>query len=296
MSAGASKAADPEFDFFQLGGLMLRRSKNGRVCELRANGWRPAPWHADRVAGRAPKARRNIERRLRQLMITVAIDGEELSAGALANRWRRLNEWAIPPLDFGAPRRFGDRSRQDRGEAAYDETLPHELEEGLAEELLAQARDGYERQGERVAGVERRAGIYQGGASISGGLVLTGSGLVAATDEIPSGPARIIMLLGLMFVLLLLLFSGLRAHQASVFTFSWSRPNIRRKVIARSKTDVTAARRSLLCALLLGQDRGQLIAKWKLARLKQATRHFVTAAAVSVALSFFYLAELIYRA
>jgi hypothetical protein len=198
----AFEPAKSHYAYFQFNGQILRRSTNGRLSELRANRWYPAPWQGARVADRSPKDIDAIDRRRRQLMVTVELRAEDKSLGPLANHWRRAREWVVPPLDFGAPRHFGDEARQDGAEAAYDEELPLELAERLCDELVAQARDGYERQGDRVAAIERRAGIYQG-ASNQWWSGPDRQWLVAATKEFDAGASRTLMLLGLVGIALL---------------------------------------------------------------------------------------------
>jgi hypothetical protein len=285
-----------DYEYFTIANppRVVRRADDGSVSELTPSGWRPAPWLQKRVAGRKPLDPEQLERRCRQRMNDTPLDADAEPSSAWAERGRRLRQWFVPPLEYGAPRHLRTESRQDAGEAAYDEQLPSQLTDELRVELLEQARDGYERQGDRVESIERRAGLYQGGASISGGLVLTGTSLVTGKDGMPDGVLRWIVIVGLAIIAVFLLLSGWRAHQASVRTFAWARPNIRRKILNRAaQSEVAQAQRSLLTALLLAQDRGQIIADWKLARLKQASRYFTIAVLASVVVSVAFLISVI---
>jgi hypothetical protein len=265
----------------------VRRRPSGQIDELTEKGWRPAPHMAAHVKDMKPVSEVDEEQaRMRQLLIDTAIDdpARTLSAGQL--RRERLKEWMVPPLQYGAPRFSGQTSRRNAAESSYGDELPPLRDAAVRAALIEQARDGYERQGNRVEGTERRAGLYQGSAAISGGLVITGTGLISGKDAVSGGPLLGAVAAALIVVSVLLLISGARAHQAAVRTFGWARPNIRRKVIDRAKLgELADVEQSLLCALLLAQDRGQVIAEWKVERLKQATRYFIGAVLASVVLS-----------
>jgi hypothetical protein len=212
------------YRYFQLSSpaVVLRQGEDGATDELTAAGWQPAPWHTPRLASENSRDPEKISRRCRQRLNGTPLDkAAGASQGTLS---RRLRRWLTPPLDYGAPRHFIAASKQDDAQLAYAEELPDDLSGELLEELVDEARDGYERQGKRVEGVERRAGLYQGGASISGGLVLTGTGLLAGKDAAFDGELRWAALAGIVAVSLSLILSGWRAHQASVFTFSWVAP------------------------------------------------------------------------
>ena len=202
-------------------------------------------------------------------------------------------EWLQPPLADGAPSSF-TRDQHQKARRAYEEALPAEFAPELLEELTDEAKDGLQRQLDRVHGIEQRASLYQGGAVITGGLVLTGSGLVAG-DEALDAYLRWPALVGLVLLSLCLLISGWRAYQASVSIFDWSRPTTRWQLLERANSnDATNARRHLLAALMLGQDREALIGDWKLLRLKQASHYFAGAVFASLFVSVLFVADVLF--
>ena len=286
--------SEQQYEFFEIRGprRVVRRAPGGSVAELTSDGWLPAPWLEKKIAQEDTLDVAGLGQRSRQRLSAISLMAPTRKTSPCKSWWRRASQVAVPPLDFGAPRHL-DESSQDAGESAYDAELPPDLPEGLTEELVTQARDGYQRQGERVAGIERRAALFQGGASLSGGLIVSGTALATEHDRLADPVLRWVILVGFVFVSLFLLAAGWRAYQASVYTFTWARPTIRRKILSRArKGSVAAARRSLLTALLLGQDRGQVIAQWKLDRLKQATRCFLLAVMASLALTITFILSL----
>jgi uncharacterized membrane protein YsdA (DUF1294 family) len=285
------------FDARKAKRLVRRISEDGtaEVTELTARGWRAAPRFARARAQKelAPLAPvEAFERMKERLNDRTLVEGPCPGAGW----WGRLREWVAPPLAYGAPRHPEAPARDAGRRDPYDSRLPT-LSDEVRAALVEQARDGYERQGKRVEGIERRAAIYQGSASVSGGLVITGTGLISGKDVVPQGDMRAVLIAGLIVASACLLVSGWRAHQASVYVFTWVRPNAIDRVLRRAKApDVATVERSLLTALLLAQDRGALIADWKLGRLKQAARAFVAAVVVSVVVSAAFVVSLLQSA
>jgi hypothetical protein len=77
-----------------------------------------------------------------------------------------------------------------------------------------------------------------------------------------------------------LIVSGFRAYQVSAKRFDWSRPNECWQIVERAERGAAnrlAPQRSLLAALLMAADRGQLLAEYKMERVKQCSRFFAFA-------------------
>ena len=97
--------------FFQLSSpaVVLRRDAEGAIDELTADGWQSisTPAYSAEVAAATPQDAQRLMRRCRQRLNDTPLDApaRKPSGGTLS---RRVGRWLSPPLDYGAPRHFGD--------------------------------------------------------------------------------------------------------------------------------------------------------------------------------------------
>ncbi len=203
----------------------------------------------------------------------------------------------LPPLPYGAPWYFSV-TQYDNAVVAYTRDYPlPELGQQVSQDLVDQAREGYERQESRVAEIENRASGYDGYAAAAAALAALGATLLGSDHTSAFGGVRQPLLVALLLLATAcLILSGFRAWQAAAKPFDWLRPHdpslVRLRFGADTRDpvvprDQVTAQKHLLVSLLIAAERGQLLAEWKRARFRQASRAF------SLALIFVILAAVI---
>jgi len=252
------------------------REAHGRVHELTPGGWRLAPWLAHAATDdRLVRDEAGLQRRCLQRLNPTGVRDDALRDTWASTRYRILLDWIEPPLPFGAPVSIDHRTRSDAAKA-YESVLRSEMGEDVREELLQQANDGYRIQETRVAGIEARAGAFEGYAAAAAGLAAVGAALLGGTDKF-GGRRDYFLLVVLGLAVICLVLSGFRAYQAAAKRFDWPRPNEAGRIVERAdaaRDDRRRLQSELLAALLLATTRGELLADWKLDRFKQASRYF----------------------
>jgi hypothetical protein len=146
-------ALQEDFSFFELEKppRLVRVAGAGTVEELTAKGWRRAPWlrRCTRRHERVPDREDRLQARCRQRLNGTSLREPAGSASWVSAWRRRMVEWVVPPLAYGAPVQFSREARND-AERAYNEVMPTEMGEELQEELVREAHEGYDRQETRA--------------------------------------------------------------------------------------------------------------------------------------------------
>jgi len=270
------------------------------VQRLTPKGWREAPWlnpHAGDRWVKIDESKQVRRKSLQRLNFTIAEADEERTSSRTRTSAERLTDWLLPPLPYGAPWYFSV-AQYDKAIVDYcQDYLPPGLDQDESHELLDQARKGYERQESRVAEIENRASGYDGYAAAAAALAALGATLLGSDRASAFGDVRQPLLLSLLVAATAcLIMSGFRAWQAAAKPFDWMRPHepslVRLRFGADARDppiprDQVTPQSHLLVSLLIAAERGQLLADWKRARFRQASRAF------SLALIFVILAAII---
>jgi hypothetical protein len=230
--------------------------------------------------GRHPRVLEHAVAERRRLRAGARVEANAPS-GVSKWTWIHLNIlwWFSPPLGQGATR-FTGREHEpppERGEeegptrveaarASFRSSLPEEV----GEQVVDEARSGYQSSRDRLKSVEARASTFVQVASLASTLVLANSALLTGKHRIAT--AWILVPLGIAAVSLVA--AGTYGLLAVMRTFDQVSPNIPSRVIDRARLSAPQARRELASALLAAQRRTSIIADWKLARLKRASTAF----------------------
>lgn len=282
--------AAEEYEFFEAGGTLVRRSKEGRIDRLVKGRWLPIADPGDlgvrgsRWEAKNPKQLRAFARKYLTRDLAAAPIGKEERKERLIRSalWRAYD----PPLKGGTTRRpkLFERSRE-----AFTEMLATSEKEVL-EELKDQALLGYEHQRERIGAVEQRANFFLGAAGLTTSLVLANAGLLLGTSKL--GPTwRGLAAVTLAVASLCAIAAGFRALQATMITFVRAPPNGVPRLMQRRSLDGHDLLRAYIAALVVGQQRLSVIADWKIGRMKEARRWFVIVIFTIVILTGFVLAD-----
>ncbi|HEV7750497.1 MAG TPA: hypothetical protein VGO71_03100 [Baekduia sp.] len=250
----------------------------------------PDGWHACGPGlpghlGRKPCWRTEaseLQRRCVRACNPVAVDADVLPPGSLLGRLRRFGLWwqLAPPMGFGSPRWIVAKDAI----ASFARALTRSRAPGARERAVAEATSGLERARDRLKGIEDRAATYVQAATLTSTLVLANGALINGQDAVNAGVGRWVAAVALVIASAALIVAGVYGLAAVMFTFDRVGPDNPARVIARSRLDQAEASRQFVAALLAAYRRTQLVADWKMARLKRATVAFlVSIAGIGVA-------------
>jgi hypothetical protein len=189
-------------------------------------------------------------------------------------RWPRVGVMRVfsPPLPGGAERKPSNSAIQ-RARTHRTQQLP-ELESADLAELEEQALLGHTTLAERCAVMEQRANFFLGAAGLSTSLVLANSGLLLGSGKLNDRwlvwAAAFLVASTVCAVL-----TGWRAMQAAMATFVRATPNSSSAIVERAEMTGTDLTRAYIGALLVAQNREEVVGDWKLGRLKSARRWFL---------------------
>jgi hypothetical protein len=288
-----AEAACQRYEFFKAGDSFLRLS-DGKVERLV---W--GCWIRTRTLRSPQKARSSWEQlsaeRLGWHIRKYLIDdpgSARITPGSSFGRWRRRTAlWRFfnPPLDGGAVRRPTTRIFI-RSRDAYTELMMDALTVALPD-IKDEAEQGYQHQRTRSVTAEQRSNFFLGAAGLTTSLVLVNAGLLVGDQKLDA-PWRQLAVMALAVASICAIAAGLRALQATMVTFVRSPPNAVARIVKRRKLSEGRRPRAYIAALLVGQQRLSVIANWKIARMKEATRWFLGAIAAVVLLTVFVLIDI----
>jgi hypothetical protein len=285
-----AKDACRDYEFFKAGGSLLRRSE-GKVERLVWGRWvRVRSLRRERRSGWEKLNAERLGWHIRKYLIDDP-GSEGATPRSSFGDWRRRSAlWRFfnPPLDGGAVKRPSSalfiRSRD-----AYTELMT-EAHTTTLSDLKYEAEQGYQHQRTRSATAEQRSTFFLGAAGLTTSLVLVNAGLLLG-DESLEAPWRHLAAVALAVASICAIASGLRALQATMITFIRSPPNAVARIVKRRRLSESRRPRAYIAALLVGQQRLSVIANWKIARMKEATRWFLGAIAAVVLLTIFVLVD-----
>jgi hypothetical protein len=183
-------------------------------------------------------------------------------------------------MGFGSPRWIVAKDAI----ASFARALTRSRAPEARERAVAEATSGLERARDRLKGIEDRAATYVQAATLTSTLVLANGALINGQDAVNTGVGRWVAVVALVIASAALIVAGVYGLAAVMFTFDRVGPDNPARVIARSRLDQAEASRQLVAALLAAYRRTQLVADWKMARLKRATVAFlVSIAGIGVA-------------
>src|SRR5450755_4427195 len=155
------------------------RVRKGEVERLTPAGWRRAPWLnpcKPRLAAQQIDSVLQLQRQSLQRVNSTETYAAPVQGTSRTCTWaERPVEWLLPPLPYGAPWYF---SASDHEAAIVAYCRDHRPPGFESQELLDQAREGYERQESRVAEIENRASGYDGYAAAAAALAALGATLL----------------------------------------------------------------------------------------------------------------------
>ena len=211
--------------------------------------------------------------------------------------WRgRGRRWGFmrrlyPPLPGGARRHPGNPTfgavRRHRAKQ-----LPRIRAEADLTDLREQALLGHATLADRCAVMEQRASFFLAAAGLGTSLVLANSGLLLGTGRL-NDPWLYLAALCLAVSAFCAVVAGLRAMQAAMTTFTRATPNSVAGVIERADLAGRKVIRAHVGALLVAQNREEVIGTWKMARLKAARTWFLAAVVGVAALTAVVLGDVV---
>jgi hypothetical protein len=189
-------------------------------------------------------------------------------------RIRRLGfpRWVFPPLLGGAKSKV-DNSTIHKVCNYRAARLPLAKDADLAE-LKEEALRGQAVLADRCAVLEQRANFFLGAAGLTSSLVLANSGLLLGTAKL-SDPWLGMAIVFLAVSSVCAVLAGFRAMQAAMTTFIRATPSNSHGISERAELSGPHLARSYVGALLVAQNREEVVGSWKLARLKSARRWFL---------------------
>jgi hypothetical protein len=279
---------------------------------LTVRGWvsvrKPMAWFLWRRG--VPTSRGNVKLRLVRACCPIQPGAQRRTGRRLRLRGSLLLWLLSPPLPWGAPRMLTtdprdapdeepDSPHRDRvldATASFASSLPLNPDRGvqrwgpsLREDLVEQARSGWERAVSRRQGIESRAGTFIQVTGLTTTVVLVNNTLISGDDRV-TGASRSVFIGALIVASVLLFIAGIYGLVSVMRTFGSVAPDNPTRLIERARIgDDEERRRQAAAALLLAQRRASLVADWKLARLKRATLAFAMAAAAIAVASTAYL-------
>lgn len=182
----------------------------------------------------------------------------------------------------GPAPRFIFRKFQREVQEARRVALPPALSGESLKELVEQTLHGYEREEDRIDGIQQRATFFLGATGLTTSLVLVNGSLLYGSNPLQSPGARLAVGVLLAIAGLAFVAAGVAALDATTITFDRALPNSTRQIEGRLGFGVDDARRDLLAALLLAAQRAEAIGDWKLRQLKGARLLFALGMALVV--------------
>ena len=155
--------------------------------------------------------------------------------------------------------------------------LPSDLDENALDGWIAQAREGYEQERSRIAGIQQRASFFLGATGLTTTAVLANGSLLYGNDALASNGMRISVGVLLTLTTVALVTAGYAALAATMITFELAQPDSAWQIERRIKLDHRNASRYLLATILLATQRTEVIGDWKIRRLKRARLAFALA-------------------
>lgn len=129
---------------------------------------------------------------------------------------------------------------------------------------------------DRCAVLEQRANFFLGAAALTSSLVLANSGLLLGTGKL-SNPWLSLAAGFLAVSSVCAVVAGLRAMQAAMTSFVRTTPSGVFAILSRASLYGSGMGRAYVGALLVAQNREEVVGNWKLERLKSARRWFLAA-------------------
>jgi hypothetical protein len=271
-------SASEDYEFFRrpFGRVLVRRATaDGKTDRLVKGRWIPRIRRRHTPGGAwSPIKGRKLRNHVRRYLIA-DLDGPVLTWRNPLERLRRSISWRwlYPPLKGGAARRSLDSDAIERSRTSYAYLLRDVKGTDLGQ-LESQALLGLEHQRERASGVEQRANFFLGAAGLTTTLVLTNANFLIGDQKLDE-PWLAIAAGILVFASLCAVFSGIRALQAAMLTFSRTPPNTIKRVLQRREVNADGLRRHYVASLLVAQARTTVVGDWKIARLREARRFFL---------------------
>ncbi|HEX4305663.1 MAG TPA: hypothetical protein VHZ54_06495 [Solirubrobacterales bacterium] len=207
-------------------------------------------------------------------------------------RLSAVGRWFFPPLSGGANRNPRNETA-DQVREHQTRTLTPTVDDDLAE-LKEEALRGHETLAERCAVLEQRANFFLGAAALTSSLVLANSGLLLGTGKLGE-PWLLIVAIFLALSSVCAVVAGLRAMQAAMTTFMRATPSSVSAILRRAELAGPNLTRAYIGALLVAQNREEVVGNWKLDRLKAARRWFLATVVGVACLALTVLADVVWR-
>jgi hypothetical protein len=222
----------------------------------------------------------------RDFFNSTPVDAGALGLRARLDRYFRARDltFARRKAPHGPAPRLIRRGLQREAQRARRELLPEGLAAERLEDLVDQARRGYEREEARIDNIQQRATFFLGATGLTTSLVLVNGSLIYGKEALPLVP-RIVAGSILILAAIALVLAGLAALDATTISFDRALPNSAWQIGERMRMDLEDARRDHLSALLLAAQRAESIGDWKLRQLKAARLFFGLAVALVVLVS-----------
>jgi hypothetical protein len=273
---------------------LFRISRNGRVDALIDGEWRPnARFSRFDIKDSEALKPADLRDRVRRYFLP-DLDGEVVVRKP--TEWRRRFHdtrvwcWISPPMGGGAPRHVPKGPILDRCRKDYRRKLKHVSGEDLAE-IEEQISEGYAGNRERIAGAEQRATIFLGASVLTSTLVLGNAGLLLGTSPTLDAPYLQIACVVLGVASACAIVAASRALQATMSTFTRTRPTTASVVFKRRKRRGDRLTRDYVASIFAATNRAGRIADWKIARMKSARQWILATMAGVVALTIVVLVD-----
>jgi hypothetical protein len=283
-----------QYEFRFCGDRFIRISRSGRPDVLIDGEWRQnarfSPVEAGSSEAMGPEALRRLVRRY----FLPDLDGEAVVRKP--TEWRRrfrdtrLCRWLAPPMSAGAPRHVLRGPILERCREDYRRELKHVRGEDLAE-IKEQISDGFVQNRERIAGAEQRATVFLGASVLTSTLVLGNAGLLLGTSPDLDAPFLQIACAVLAIASACAIVAACRALQATMSTFTRTRPTTALAVTERLDLRGEDLTRDYVAAIFAAANRAGRIADWKIARMKSARQWILATMTGVVGLTIVVLAD-----
>lgn len=287
--------SDPEFFIRQEGESRLARRDSLTVAYLTGNGWVEAGSKLGEIlAGEDhdhPQAPGWIacdedEAREYQRSYFSESGTRDLTIGGWTRTKKYFEARGMWPRRQAAPHGPAPKSIfrkfQREVQAAKRIALPEALRGDSLKEVVEQTLHGYEREEDRIDGIQQRATFFLGATGLTTSLVLVNGSLLYGSNPLHSFGVRIAVGVLLAIAGLAFVAAGLAALDATTITFDRALPNSAWQIEGRLGLGADDARRDLLAALLLAGQRAEAIGDWKLRQLKGARLLFALGMALVV--------------
>jgi hypothetical protein len=261
---------------------IARVDSTGRHSYLTGNGWITPPIGASSLSLRAWAPLEGDSVLIRQVTLShfnpIEVNAPPRDRKDVGLRKSLQVSWVgrrvAPILGYGAPRSV-DPDVQTRAQAALASEELSGTDRARLPSLIEQAKDGFEREERRIDGIQQRAVFFLGASGLTTSLVLTNSSLLFGQTALNPTWAKILSAILLGLAAVFVVGAGLRALQATTTTFDRVLPNTRWQVTRRADLEEGSSQLDHLAALLLAQQRADVIGSWKLECLKQARNLFL---------------------